>query len=106
MTSLEERPTAAICFGNCRAYGLVQGLQAAGWRIPEDISVVGFFDRQAAEVASPSLTSLIVAGRRAGQMAATAVFALMEGQPAITPGVASEWIEGRSIALLSTKPER
>lgn len=101
LTALKVRPTAVICYGNRRAYGLAKGLQYAAWNIPEDVSVMGYYERDVAELAEPPLDCLVVAGRRAGQMAATAVLAIMEGKPAKTAAVASEWIEGRSVAPFS-----
>ncbi|MCE9553742.1 MAG: LacI family transcriptional regulator [Planctomycetes bacterium] len=101
LIKLKDRPTAVICYGNRRAFGLVKGLQYAAWNIPEDISVMGYYEREPAELTEPPLTSLVVAARRAGQQAAQAAFALMEGKSGVTAAVASDWIEGRSVAPYS-----
>jgi LacI family transcriptional regulator len=52
------RPTAVVCGGSRTTIGILQGLQAAGARVPEDISVVGFHDSDSVRLWSPGLTTL------------------------------------------------
>jgi DNA-binding LacI/PurR family transcriptional regulator len=55
--SLPERPSAIVCFNDMMAIGLMRGLQAAGMRIPQDISVTGFDDIDLAAYLTPPLTT-------------------------------------------------
>ncbi|MGJ8681320.1 LacI family DNA-binding transcriptional regulator [Paraglaciecola sp.] len=55
---LRERPTAIFCFNDDMAIGAMQFLQQQGFKIPDDISVMGFDDINYAEYVSPSLTTV------------------------------------------------
>lgn len=50
--------TAVIAFDDLTALGVVRGLAAAGLRVPEDCSVMGFDDVLPAEVATPAMTTI------------------------------------------------
>lgn len=50
--------TAIFCVSDYTAFGVIQGIQAAGKRVPEDISVVSFDDLPLAQLCSPTLTSV------------------------------------------------
>ncbi len=54
---LPERPSAIVCFNDMMAIGLARGLQEAGLRIPQDISVTGFDDIDLAAYLTPPLTT-------------------------------------------------
>ena len=97
-----DKPTAAICYSNRRAFGLFQGLRDAGLNVPDDMSVVGYYEREIAELTNPRLTSLVVASRRAGQMAAETVFSILEGNTGVTASVASDWITGGTVLPISS----
>ena len=68
--SLPERPTAILCFNDMQAIGVMQTLQQANLRIPEDISVAGFDDIPLAEFTYPALTTYRQPIWELGQMAA------------------------------------
>ena len=65
-------PSALFFVCDIIAYGCIRALKENGYRVPEDISVVGFDDLPASEMAEPPLTSIRVSkeriGRRAMQM--------------------------------------
>lgn len=54
----EERPTAIICANDLMAIGLMQRLQKAGWKLPEQISVIGFDDIPMSKWVYPALTTI------------------------------------------------
>lgn len=54
----EPRPTAIFCSADELAAGLIRGLQDAGCRVPEDVSVIGFDGFDIGEVTSPPLTTI------------------------------------------------
>jgi DNA-binding LacI/PurR family transcriptional regulator/anti-anti-sigma regulatory factor len=49
---------AAFCANDWLAFGTMQAVQEAGWRIPEDVAVIGFDDTAQAQFATPPLTSV------------------------------------------------
>ena len=51
-----------------------------GIRIPEDLSITGFDDTTLAGYVHPALTTVRADARRWGEAAATALFALIDGQ--------------------------
>jgi LacI family transcriptional regulator len=65
---LARRPTAAFGAGDLYAIGALQALWEAGFRVPDDMSVVGFDDTLAA-VAIPPLTTVVLPMREMGNAA-------------------------------------
>ena len=64
--------TAVVAGTDLNAVGVMEVLQAAGLRVPEDVAVVGFDDLTVAELADPPLTTLRTRfdelGRRAANL--------------------------------------
>jgi DNA-binding LacI/PurR family transcriptional regulator len=77
LLDLPERPTAIICFNDMQAIGVMQTLQQASVRIPEDISVAGFDDIPLAEFLYPALTTYRQPIWELGQMAAKVALNLL-----------------------------
>lgn len=55
---LRQRPTAVFCFSDDMAIGAMNALREYDYRIPEDISVIGFDDITYAELMYPKLTTI------------------------------------------------
>jgi DNA-binding LacI/PurR family transcriptional regulator len=72
-----KAPTAVMCSNDLTAIGAMGAIHAAGLRIPEDISVVGFDDIELSGYIQPSLTTLRVSRR---ELAATAFKSLFQGR--------------------------
>ena len=72
---MEDRPTAVFCSADMVAFGLISGLQAAGLRVPEDISVVGFDDIEMSEFYVPALTTIRQDRHKLGRIAAQVLLA-------------------------------
>ena len=53
-----RRPTAVACANDLLALGLLQGLVAAGVRVPDDVAIVGYDDIAFAAAATVPLTSV------------------------------------------------
>lgn len=64
------RFTALFAFNDISAIGAVRAFRDAGLRVPEDVSVVGFDDIQAAAYLTPRLTTVRQPLRQMGEMAA------------------------------------
>lgn len=105
LLNLHERPTAIICFNDMQAIGVMQTLQQASVRIPEDISVAGFDDIPLAEFTYPALTTYCQPIWELGQMAAKVALNLL-GEEVNEPLVSESLItmRGRLIMRGSTAP--
>jgi LacI family transcriptional regulator len=66
----DPRLTAAVCYNDNVALGLLLGLQARGVRPGEDFAFTGFDDIPEAALATPPLTTLAVDPRARGRQAA------------------------------------
>ena len=62
------------------AIGAIQAFKEAGYRIPEDISVVGFDDSPACECMVPALTTILVPKLFLGETAVARLLQLIEGK--------------------------
>ena len=58
LLQLSERPTAILASNDLTAIGVMRGIQAAGLKVPGDISVVGFDDIWLARFTDPPLTTV------------------------------------------------
>jgi LacI family transcriptional regulator len=70
LLNLPEPATAALCFNDVVAIGLVRGLTEAGVSVGADFAVIGFDDIEEAKHTLPALTSVVVNGRDLGSRAA------------------------------------
>jgi DNA-binding LacI/PurR family transcriptional regulator len=68
------KPAAIFCVNDLMALGAIDVLRAAGWRVPEDVSVVGFDDLPMAAWTSYRLTTI----RQDPKRIATEVLALLD----------------------------
>jgi DNA-binding LacI/PurR family transcriptional regulator len=58
MLSLKSRPSALCCASDPIAMQAIRAARKAGLKIPEDISIIGYANINAAEYADPPLTSI------------------------------------------------
>jgi LacI family transcriptional regulator len=70
--------TALLAFNDLSAIGAINAFRDAGKRIPEEISVVGFDDVQAATIVHPSLTTIHQPLIRMGMLAASEILRSIE----------------------------
>jgi LacI family transcriptional regulator len=73
LLSATPRPTAVIGFNDLTAIGLLRGFRAAGLRVPEDTSVVGFDDIELAAWTDPPLTTVRQPTEELGRWAVTRI---------------------------------
>lgn len=66
----DPAPTAAVCYNDAVALGLMAGLTARGRRAGHDFAVVGFDDIPEAQVSAPPLSTVAVDPRARGRQAA------------------------------------
>lgn len=77
-------PTAAVCYNDTVALGLMLGLASRGIQPGRDFAVTGFDDISEAAVATPPLTTLAVDPRERGRQAAELLLRRL-GEPEATP---------------------
>lgn len=72
-------PTAFFADNDMIALGAMKALQEMGYRIPDDVSLVGFDDLPFSAISSPALTTLRVPNKEMGKMAVRRLAELIEG---------------------------
>ena len=77
--ALKDSPTAAVCWNDLVAIGLMNGLARTGFTPGEDISVTGYDDLEEAAIAMPALTTVWNGQREVGRLAARALLDRLEG---------------------------
>jgi LacI family transcriptional regulator len=70
LMALKEPPTAIFCSNDLMALGCYEALKELGKRIPEDVAVVGYDDREVAQFARPPLTTILLPHFEMGARAA------------------------------------
>ncbi len=78
---LSQGVTAILCGNDLIASGVISCCQEAGFRVPEDISVIGFDDLPLAAALSPALTTLRQDRNAIGRSAMYSLHALLGGVP-------------------------
>ena len=71
--ALERPPTAALCFSDVVAFGVLDASAAAGLKVGRDFSVIGFDDVAGARHTLPPLTTVAVYPQELGRRAAAAL---------------------------------
>lgn len=82
---LRERPTAIVAGNDHSAFGVIRGCREAGFRVPEDISVVGVGNVEGDQHPNPFLTTVDWDRLEMGREAARLLLASIEGRPAPAP---------------------
>ncbi|TME03050.1 MAG: LacI family transcriptional regulator [Chloroflexi bacterium] len=79
------RPTAVLAMSDMAAIGVMSAAQAAGLRVPEDLSVVGFDDVPASAWTNPPLTTVRQPIVEKGRLAARLLIQRMKGMKVESP---------------------
>ena len=69
LLKLERRPTAVVASNDLTAIGVMRAIDAAGGRVPQEMSVVGFDDIWLARYTHPPLTTVQLSRTELGQRA-------------------------------------
>jgi LacI family transcriptional regulator len=69
LLSQPSLPTAILCSNDLTAIGSILALQEAGWRVPQDVSVVGSDDIQFSHLWRPALTTIRLPRDTLGRLA-------------------------------------
>jgi len=78
--SLEERPTAIFAANDIMALGAIYAIQEAGLKIPAEVAIVGYDDRDFASWIRPALTTIRMPSYEMGQAAARLLLKQFAGE--------------------------
>ncbi|PVU81146.1 LacI family transcriptional regulator [Cellulomonas sp. WB94] len=76
--------TAVIAYNDPMAIGVIRGLERAGLRVPEDVSVIGFDDTLMSRLVRPALTTVAAPLREMGATGVRDLLAVLNGAQAET----------------------
>ena len=82
---LPQPPSALICGDDMMAFGAVQALRELGYRVPEDVSVIGFDDINLARFSNPPLTTIRQDTYKKGRIAAENLLSLIRNEDKAVP---------------------
>jgi len=99
-----ELPTAFFAENDMIALGAMKAFQKNGYRIPEDISIIGFDDISFCSVFTPALTTVRVFKQEMGQLAVQRLITLMKTntKTKVKMQICNELVERDSVAYLKT----
>jgi DNA-binding LacI/PurR family transcriptional regulator len=80
-----SRPTGVLAMSDMTAIGVMSAAQAAGIRVPEELSVVGYDDVPASSWTNPPLTTVRQPIVEKGRLAARLLVQLMKGNAVDSP---------------------
>lgn len=105
LSSQPELPTAFLSDNDNIALGACKALQEAGYRIPEDISVIGFDDMPFCEIASPPLTTVRVFKQEMGAEAVRRLVQVIRSgnKIKIKTQISTEFIARESVSHCTNK---
>jgi LacI family transcriptional regulator len=77
---LPERPTAIFAANDLMALGAIYAIQEAGLRVPEDMAIVGYDDREITSISRPTITTVTLPCYEMGQTSAQLLLSQLENQ--------------------------
>ena len=80
LLALEQPPTAIFASNDLMALGAIYAVQEAGLRVPDDVAVVGYDDRDFAAWIRPALTTIRMPSYEMGQAAARLLLEQIAGE--------------------------
>ncbi len=75
LLAVNDPPTAVFACNDLMAFGAISAATSAGWRLPVDVSVIGFDDISLAAYSSPPLTTIAQPKHQLGAVAARMLLA-------------------------------
>lgn len=81
LRTLDTMPTAIVCPNDWRASQCIIALRESGYRVPEDVSVIGFDNIPLCEMTTPRLTTISVPKQRMGTLAVSRLAEMISSNP-------------------------
>lgn len=78
--AMPDRPTAIFAANDLMALGAIYAIQEAGLRVPEDIALVGYDDREIASLSRPTITTVSLPCYEMGQTSAQLLLNCLDDQ--------------------------
>ena len=75
---MPHRPTAIFAANDLMALGAIYAIQEAGLKVPEDMAVVGYDDREIASLSKPTITTVCPPSFEMGKLAAQMMLKCLE----------------------------
>ncbi|MFC9238442.1 LacI family DNA-binding transcriptional regulator [Streptomyces decoyicus] len=100
LLSAASPPRAVICDDDVAAAGVYHAAAAFGLRIPDDISVVGMDNIDAASLLTPGLTTVDLHGEKLGELGIAALTTMLQGESVAPTGL----VRTRLVVRQSTGP--
>lgn len=66
-------PQALFCFNDIAAFGVIKALKEAGYKVPKNVSVIGFDDLPMSSMMEPRLTTIKIPNQHIGALAARTI---------------------------------
>jgi len=85
MMELSDPPTAVFACNDMMAIGALQTLRTLGFKVPEDVSLVGFDDIFLASLLDPPLTTVAQSAYAIGEMAVASLIKRIDGSNKLVP---------------------
>lgn len=79
LLALDAPPDAVFCFNDHLALGVIRAVYDAGYRVPEDVAVVGFDDIEDGRFSIPSLTTISPDKEKIGDLAVAFLLGRISG---------------------------
>lgn len=87
LLDLDQPPTAIFCANDLMALGCYDALKERGLRVPEDMSVIGYDDREIAQFMRPPLTTVLLPhfeiGLQAAEMIVDLAYSALDHRPQV-----------------------
>jgi LacI family repressor for deo operon, udp, cdd, tsx, nupC, and nupG len=80
LSAVNNPPSAIFCCNDEMAIGAMHRVKADGFRVPEDISIIGFDDIEFASYVDPALTTIAQPTEELGKVAFSVLLDLLEGR--------------------------
>ncbi|MGL6198968.1 MAG: LacI family DNA-binding transcriptional regulator [Lachnospiraceae bacterium] len=94
-----ELPTAFFADNDMVALGAMKALQEFGYKVPDDVSIIGFDDLPFCEITTPRLTTIRVSKQEMGVIAVRRMNEMIKnpGRSKMKIGVCTEFVERESV---------
>ncbi|MDQ0256780.1 DNA-binding LacI/PurR family transcriptional regulator [Evansella vedderi] len=80
MQTLRDKPTAIFCYNDLIALDVLKVLRKLNYKVPEDISIVGYDNSHLAEATEINLTTVEHPKKELGEKAAHLLLDVIEGK--------------------------